>query len=93
MLNSALILVVNRELELLHERSSFHNDQNGVNIEVEKVIQQFDKKGNNPATVVKREVSHLSKEYNSQVNMNIYHTNQGVHVQREERTGDITTCS
>ena len=92
-LNSALFLVVKEDFEALHEGSSFHNDQNGVEMKVEKVIKQLDKKGNNPVTVVKWEVSNLSKGYTSKVTMNMYHTNQGVHFQGGERTGEITTCS
>ena len=52
-LNSAIFLVVKEELEVLHEGSSFQNNQNGVEMKVEKVIKQLDKKGNYPATVVK----------------------------------------
>ena len=56
-------------------------------------LKQLDKKGNNPATIVKWKVSDTKKEWISKVTLNMYHTNQGVHFQGGERNGNATTCS
>ena len=92
-LNSSLFLVVKEDIDKFQEGNQFHNDVSGVSLEVVKVTKQLDKKDNNPVTVVKWKVSDSKKNWVSNVTMNMYHTNQGVHFQGGETNGDATTCS
>ena len=53
----------------------------------------MDKKDNNPATIIKLKVTELATNFESNVTLNLYHSNQGVHLQGGRRNGKVTSCS
>ena len=56
-------------------------------------MNQVDNVNNNPTTVIKMKVTEIQTEFESKVTMNLYHSNQGVHLQGGRRKGSITSCS
>ena len=92
-INSALFLVFKEEIETLTKGSQLLNNQTEVVMEVESIVKQLDKKDNNPVTVVKWKISNKTNSWSTNVTMNMYNTNQGIHFQGGERRGNLTSCS
>ena len=89
--NSAFYLVCKEELMKLNKGYSEVN--NGIRLEVESKMNQVDNVNNNPTTVIKMKVTEIKTDFESKVTMNLYHSNQGVHLQGGRRKGSITSCS
>ena len=79
--------------ELLKIAIGQPEEKSGVKIVVKSKVEQVDKKENNPATVVKLKVANLESKFESKVTMNLYHSNQGFHLQGGRRQGKNTSCS
>ena len=89
--NSALYLVTKEELmKLVPGQSSLHE---GVRVDIESKTDHIDNKNNNPSTVIKVKVTQLQTAFESKVTINLYHSNQGIHLQGGRRNGNVTSCS
>ena len=89
--NSALYLVIKDELIKLP--TGFMSTENGTKIEVDSKVDQIDNWLNNPASLLKVKVTEISTGFESKVTINMYHTNQGFHIQGGRRNGSVTSCS
>ena len=90
-LNSALYLVSKEELtKLVPGQSALFK---GVKVDIESKTNHVDIKDNNPATVMKVKVTEVKSGFESKVTINLYHTNQGIHLQGGRRNGNVTSCS
>ena len=67
--------------------------ENGNKLEVESKTNQVEKGGNNPTSLMKVKVTELKTGFESKATINMYHTNQGFHIQGGRRSGNVTTCS
>ena len=89
--NSALYLVAKEEFTNLAIGQS--EELKGVRIEAISKTNHIDKGDNNPATTIKLKVLELSTKFESNATINLYHSNQGVHIQGGRRHGRVTSCS
>ena len=90
-LNSALYLVTKEELmELVPGQSSMHE---GTKVDIESKTHHIDEGQNNPASVIKVKVTDVKSGFESKVTINLYHSNQGIHIQGGRRNGNITSCT
>ena len=92
-LDSALFLVAKEELVKMKPGDKFVDKDVGIQMELDSLGKQMDKKENNPVTVLKWKVTETTMNWESQVAMNLYHTNQGVHFQGGSTNGNVTSCS
>ena len=89
--NSAFYLI--SKDEFLKMTPGHSEEKAGVKVEVESKTNQYGKKDNNPATIVKLKVNDLESKFESKVTINLYHSSQGIHLQGGRRQGKITSCS
>ena len=89
--NSAKYLVCKEELMKL--KRGYTEIKNGVKIEVESKMNQVDNVDNNPTTVIKMKITEIKTDFQSKVTLNLYHSNQGFHIQGGRRNGNMTSCS
>ena len=90
-LNSALYLVDKEELmELVPGQCSLHK---GTRVDIESTTHHIDEGKNNPASVIKVKVTDVKSGFESKATINLYHSNQGIHVQGGRRHGSVTSCS
>ena len=90
-MNSALYLVSKEELMKLAPGQTALSGE--VKLEVEGKTDQIDKVNNNPVSVIRLKVTQVKTSFESKVTINLYHSNQGVHVQGGRRNGQVTSCS
>ena len=89
--NSALYLVSKEEL--LKLPMGYVTTEKGTKLEVEAKIDQIEKDGKNLASIMKVKVTEIKSGFESKATINMYHTNQGFHIQGGRRSGNVTSCS
>ena len=92
-LNSALYLGLKEELDLMGVGYTWGDNDNDIKMVLEEKHNEEDKADNNPKTVMRWKITDLKNKFESKVTMNLYHTNQGVHLQGGRKNGQVTTCS
>ena len=60
---------------------------------MDTITEQKDNVGHNPVTIIKWKLKLENNDFESKVSMNLYHTNQGVHLQGGRRHGQMTSCT
>ena len=61
--------------------------EKGTKLEVEAKNYQIEKDGKNPASIMKVKVTEIKSGFESKATINMYHTNQGFHIQGGRRSG------
>ena len=92
-LNSGLYLGLKEELDLMDRGYTWGDNDNDIKMVLEGKHNEEDKAANNPKTVFRWKVIDIKNSFESKVTMNLYHTNQGVHIQGGRRHGQVTACS
>jgi hypothetical protein len=90
--NSAVYLVLKEETDKMEKSFQMADNENHVKMVVEKKNNEKDKVENIPNTVIRWTVTDEKIQFESNVTLNLYHTNQSVHIQGGKRSGKVTTC-
>ena len=90
--NSAVYLALKEETDKMEKGYLMADNENHVKMVVEKKNNEEDKEENIPKTVIKWTVTDEKNQFESNVTINMYHTNQSVHIQGGRRSGKVTTC-
>ena len=91
--NSAVYLVVKEEIDKMERGYTWSDNDTNVKMSIEKKHNEEDKAENNPKTVTRWNVTDENNKFESNITMNLYHTNQGIHFQGGRRNGRQTTSS
>ena len=91
--NSAVYLVIKEEIDKMEKGYTWSDNDTHIKMIIEKKHNEEDKAENNPKTVIGWNVTDENNKFESNVTINLYHTNQGFHFQGGRRNGRQTTCS
>ena len=91
--NFAVYLALKEELDKMHEGYILVDNNNLVQMVLDRKNNEEDKVENVPKTVIRWNVKDEKNQFESNVTLNLYHTNQGMHFQGGRRNGKVTTCS